>query len=252
LRWVGILPVQHNSLHFCCPRTSIKLKYHCSTKYSLNIRTIEVIHWSWSTFRSKWSSPPVKLGLCIGVLIGLNVGLGTGLLAGLLVGLGPVLFIGLLIGLSHGEIQTKTVPNEGICRSVWSALCAGLGAALLTGIFAELFKRLGLGHGAVGRPVQLYGLFIALLFGLDVGLRFGGFASLQHVVLRLLLCCNRSAPWNYVKFLDYTAERIFLRKVGSGYIFIHRLLQDYFAARYTDLDGVATQEPEERASAASS
>ena len=25
------------------------------------------------------------------------------------------------------------------------------------------------------------------------------------------------------------AERIFLRKVGGGYIFVHRLLQDYFA-----------------------
>ena len=63
-----------------------------------------MIHWSWATFRSKWSSPPIKLGLCIGVLIGLSVGLGTGLLAGLLVGLGPVLFVGLLGGLSHGGI----------------------------------------------------------------------------------------------------------------------------------------------------
>jgi hypothetical protein len=34
---VGILPVQHNSLHFCCPRTSIKLKYHCSTRKPIPI-----------------------------------------------------------------------------------------------------------------------------------------------------------------------------------------------------------------------
>jgi hypothetical protein len=27
----------------------------------------------------------------------------------------------------------------------------------------------------------------------------------------------------------YATERIFLRKVGGGYIFIHRPLQDYFA-----------------------
>jgi NACHT domain len=203
-------------------------------KYSLDIKTVEIIHWSWSTFRSKWSSPPIKLGLCIGVLIGLNVGVGTGLLAGLLVGLGPVLFVGLLAGLSHGEIQTKTVPNEGIRQSVWSALRAGLGAGLLVGILAELFKRLGVGHGAGGGPVQLYGLFIGLLVGLGVGLRFGGFASLQHFVLRPLLRCNGSAPLNYVKFLDYAAERIFLRKVGGGYSFIHRLLQDYFASPHTE------------------
>jgi hypothetical protein len=37
-----------------------------------------------------------------------------------------------------------------------------------------------------------------------------------------------------VDFLDYAAERIFLRKVGGGYIFIHRLLQEYFAARYKE------------------
>jgi hypothetical protein len=30
--------------------------------------------------------------------------------------------------------------------------------------------------------------------------------------------------------LDYAAERIFLRKVGGGYIFIHRMLMEYFAA----------------------
>jgi hypothetical protein len=39
-------------------------------------------------------------------------------------------------------------------------------------------------------------------------------------------------PWNYVKFLDYAAERILLRKVGGGYIFIHRMLLEYFAAQY--------------------
>lgn len=33
----------------------------------------------------------------------------------------------------------------------------------------------------------------------------------------------------YVDFLDYAAERILLRKVGGGYMFIHRLLLKYFA-----------------------
>jgi hypothetical protein len=67
-------------------------------------------------------------------------------------------------------------------------------------------------------------------------------------LLRLVLRHNGSAPWHYVDFLDYAAERIFLRKVGGGYIFIHRLLQDYFATLYMDLGGVATKEPAERAS----
>jgi len=40
--------------------------------------------------------------------------------------------------------------------------------------------------------------------------------------------------WDYAKFLDYAAERILLRKVGGGYIFIHRMLLEYFAARYDE------------------
>jgi hypothetical protein len=45
-------------------------------------------------------------------------------------------------------------------------------------------------------------------------------------VLRL----NGHAPLNYIRFLDYAAERILLRKVGGGYIFVHRMLLDYFAS----------------------
>jgi len=36
-------------------------------------------------------------------------------------------------------------------------------------------------------------------------------------------------PLNPAHFLDYAAERVFLQKVGGGYIFIHRLLLEYFA-----------------------
>jgi type IV secretion system protein VirD4 len=34
LRWVEILLVRHNSLNFWSPRIRVKLKYHCSTKWS--------------------------------------------------------------------------------------------------------------------------------------------------------------------------------------------------------------------------
>jgi hypothetical protein len=43
-------------------------------------------------------------------------------------------------------------------------------------------------------------------------------------------------PWNYSRFLDYAAEHILLRKVGGGYLFVHRLLLEYFAS----LDTTAT------------
>jgi hypothetical protein len=69
-----------------------------------------------------------------------------------------------------------------------------------------------------------------LVFGLIFGLIYGGSACIQHFTLRLMLYRNGSIPLNYVRFLDYCAERIFLRKVGGGYIFVHRLLMEHFAA----------------------
>jgi hypothetical protein len=41
---------------------------------------------------------------------------------------------------------------------------------------------------------------------------------------------NGSLPLRLAPFLDYCAERIFLRKVGGGSIFIHRLLLEHFAS----------------------
>ena len=38
------------------------------------------------------------------------------------------------------------------------------------------------------------------------------------------------------RFLDYAVKLVFLRKVGGGYIFIHRLLLEHFAAMKTDDD----------------
>jgi hypothetical protein len=63
------------------------------------------------------------------------------------------------------------------------------------------------------------GLAGGLAFGLGGGLLKGGDAYLQHYVLRILLWRNGYAPLNYIRFLDYAAERVFLRKVGGGYIF---------------------------------
>jgi hypothetical protein len=66
--------------------------------------------------------------------------------------------------------------------------------------------------------------------GCFFGLRFGGHAYLHHFALRLVLWQKNLAPLHYVRFLDYATARIFLRKVGGGYVFVHRMLLEYFAA----------------------
>ena len=52
---------------------------------------------------------------------------------------------------------------------------------------------------------------------------------IKHYALRLILRLKGYTPFNFIKFLDDCAKLILLKKVGGGYIFIHRMLLEYFA-----------------------
>lgn len=178
------------------------------------IRPIETIRWSWS--RAAFG---LLAGLGVGLLVSMAFGLVGEPLRGVFGGLLFCMLGGVFFGLrSGGELATKTVPNEGFWRSMRSALLS----AMVLGLAVAMVFGLLFGLGA--------GLLFGLLFGLLGGLNRGGYDCLRHLVLRILLWRNGVAPWNYTRFLDYAAERIFLRKVGGGYIFVHRLLLEYFAA----------------------
>ena len=45
---------------------------------------------------------------------------------------------------------------------------------------------------------------------------------------------NNLLPWRLVPFLDHCVDLIFLRRVGGGYIFVHRLLMEHFAEMYVE------------------
>jgi hypothetical protein len=46
----------------------------------------------------------------------------------------------------------------------------------------------------------------------------------------LVLAYSRALPWNAVPFLEEAKRCILLQRVGSGYQFVHPLLQEYFAS----------------------
>jgi hypothetical protein len=71
---------------------------------------------------------------------------------------------------------------------------------------------------------------MGLSIGLLAVLLNGGLAYLRHYTLRFLLWQKGSIAWRFPQFLDEAASYILLRKVGSGYIFIHRLFLDYIAS----------------------
>ncbi len=81
----------------------------------------------------------------------------------------------------------------------------------------------------------VFGLGVGLVFGLVLGLLvgllwFGGLGVVQHISLCWFLARYNYLPRRPTEFLDAMAGRILLRKVGGGYIFIHRLLLEYFAS----------------------
>jgi len=75
-------------------------------------------------------------------------------------------------------------------------------------------------------PYMLAGL--ALSFAGIASLATGALDWLLHFTLRVILWARCGMPWRYSRFLDHAADCILLRKVGGGYIFIHRLLLEYF------------------------
>jgi hypothetical protein len=199
------------------------------------ISCVETVRWSWQGLLSNTLVFGLVVGLIFGLLVGLAEGLRVGLRVGLVCGLvfGPV--GGLVRGLTFSEIETRTLPNEGIRRSARNAFFVTMFGVLIV-VLIGVLRGVGLvGVRAGGLHVELgIVVFGGLVLGLVGGLQVGGAACLKHLVLRLWLIRNGSTPWNYVRFLDYASERILLRKVGGGYAFIHRMLLEYFAARYVE------------------
>lgn len=183
-----------------------------------------------------WSRQNILLYSVIGLIVGLGLFLLVLQQVGLGVGLPRILFnlliyelfgglFGGALGIMYGGIAAKRLekhnlirPNQGIRRSGQNAALGGLAVNLLVGlaflVFYESFSGLSLGS----------------LFGLMVGLVFGGGACIQHFVLRWILKQKGSLPWRYARFLEEVKGYALLQRVGGGYQFVHLLLQDYFAS----------------------
>jgi hypothetical protein len=192
---------------------------------SLNhITLVETISWKWSQFWKR-AIP----GSILGLILGLTFGLISGLIYGPLSALIGWLIFGLVSGLVGGYTGSvkadKVYPNQGIKLSLKNSfiafLIAWLAISLSVGLSVGLI--LGLRNGLMGQ------LAIAWMTGLIIGLNRGGSAVVKHYALRLILWLSGYTPRNFVAFLDHCTKLILLKKVGGGYIFIHRILLEYFA-----------------------
>ncbi|MFN6485715.1 MULTISPECIES: NACHT domain-containing protein [unclassified Nostoc] len=185
-------------------------------------------------------------------ITGLSVGLSVGLIwlsgewnyrfAYDLIGSLSILLIWWLIERLYGglyglEIENKTIPNEGIWQSAKNLVFLSALNFLPITISIFLIEKIILNNRSGNQvlnnsswnQVLIYSLLSGLSFGLLVGISKSGIPVIKHFILRIILWSSGYIPWNYARFLDYCTERLFLQRVGGGYRFIHKLLQEHFA-----------------------
>jgi hypothetical protein len=127
------------------------------------------------------------------------------------------------------EVRTaedRTGNQQGIRSAMKRAQAIGLGSGMGGGLLVGLVS--GWSYGL------LPGVIGGLVFGLVMGLMAAtasrdSRAAIRHYVLRSILYRYEHLPRDFVRLLDYAVRLIILRRVGDGYIFVHRYLLEYFA-----------------------
>ncbi|MCT7984066.1 NACHT domain-containing protein [Laspinema sp. A4] len=215
------------------------------------IQPIDSLNWSWEE-ALKSRKTALIIGLISGIGLGILKGLyhevqrqfgvqgippGSGVVIGIFVaimsGVSTALIYGFTQGFKGEKIQPKNFPNQNIWESAKNACILGLAGGLMPGIFSiviAVFFLLLTRDTSNMLPNLIGALTGGFVFGTPLGLIFGGIGvCIKHFTLRLIIYSAQYIPWNYARFLDYAAERIFLQRVGGGYIFIHRILLEHFA-----------------------
>lgn len=149
--------------------------------------------------------------------------------------------IGVGITLAFGRrpnlrVAQTVKPNQGFWQSLSNStgimvflLLVLLPLSLPSGLSRNFEENLSLWDWRGILSSFLFVFSTGLLLALPIGLLSGGVACLQHMIVRSMLVGFEKLPWNMVEVLNVATDRILLQRVGGGYIFQHRLLQDYFA-----------------------
>ena len=184
------------------------------------------VPYSLENMQPEWLHHKEKLKqykLCVGLIFGLTLGLIGWRFGGLVIGLFFGLFFGLIFGSSKFYNSNSFILNKAR-GSLIIGLVSGAAVTLILWLLNMTSGRLS------------FALIDLMIFGMIVSLggRNGSEIFFQYYILRFILARNNLLPWRLVPFLDHCVDLIFLRRVGGGYIFVHRLLMEHFAEMYVE------------------
>ncbi|MEZ4380897.1 MAG: serine/threonine-protein kinase [Nannocystaceae bacterium] len=228
------------------------------------IAPLERLAWSWRAMAAgipRALGRGVLLALAIAAIAALVWGAGesTQLVVALFVG-NLVAYAGLfglmlvvLAGLVGAAPSPGWRPNQGIAnasrnaRMVGGIVAASVGAPMLAVTLlvgaaspeallaaqaapSDAFREAAAIWSA--SPLRFFvavELCVALTLGYVAALLRGGFAVVQHAVLRLLLTGRGDLPRDLVGLLEAASERALLQRIGGGYRFVHAGLREHLA-----------------------
>jgi serine/threonine protein kinase len=114
-------------------------------------------------------------------------------------------------------VMRQLKPGQSIGNALKLTLILGISIFLLSLITFLLIASLS---------IALAGACAAMLWAILVTGK--GRILILYGLVRLELWRAKLAPLNYAQFLDEAVKLVLLRRVGNGYIFLHRYFRDYF------------------------
>jgi DNA-binding SARP family transcriptional activator len=201
------------------------------------VRPAETITWSLRSLRSN-APRQARSGLITGTVTAAAVGTimqvwgaATVVFFVALFELLSVAFYVAVGGISPAFRDMRTVPNEGIHRSLRNALLIGIPGGVFVGVIA--------GYAFGVRLTLRFGLIDGLVVGGSVfvltAVYAGGRAWMHHFALRCALIISGQIPVRWVRFLHYATDNILLYRIGGGYAFTHRIFLEYFVRLHLSL-----------------
>jgi energy-coupling factor transporter ATP-binding protein EcfA2 len=191
--------------------------------------TVRVEKLEWSRTNLWWVG-----SLAFGSMTALAAGMTSGVFGAFIGGVIGAIIGGIVSNIQPKETLLDKKPNQAMRTSLKIALMFMAVTALGFGLFSFLLihtSKQSDTYKAAGTILLLMSLLGTIW---AIGMQFGLSVTIYHYTLRWLLARQGSLPFRdreLINLLDYAVDRILLRRVGGGWIFVHRLLLEHLADR---------------------